>query len=315
MKKQAKKTAKKTLVKKAVVKKATIKKVKPVAVLKKSVSKKKVKFFKPLGIISAIGGALGLVLLVSFSLANLLAPNVINDKPVLGATDGLVAPTGFSSKVTNFRVYLSWNNMVDGDSQYLIWIYNSTAKKYYPETLADATGAYGSVITKSYDQIPGTTLLYRVSMCEGCQFTSENTVSGSVGSMSAGVAVTVPKIPAPTSLKLSSNNVGVKLSWKAINGVDGYNIWRATSLLGSYTKVGSVGIDGTFSTWHTYNADGTLDIPVDMRSPTTFIDKTASSGKMYFYKVSAKKMIAPLTYSRGWLNVESSRSSFSMIIP
>ncbi len=315
MKKQAKKTTKRTLVKKVAVKKAIVKKRKQVAIAKKAVSKKKVKFFKPLGIISAIGGALGLVLLISFSLANLLAPNIIDDNTVLGATTGLIAPTGFSAKVTNFRVSLSWDNMAEGNGQYLVWIYNSNAKKYYPEALVDGTGATGGIITRSYDQAPGTTLLYRVSMCEDCQFTGENTVSGSVGSMSAGVAVTMPRLSTPKINSVTSVDGGLKISWGAKSGIDGYDIWRTTSPLRSYTKIGSVGTDGTYSSWHTYNADGTPAIPIDVPSPTSYIDKTVVPGKLYFYKVSAKKMITPLTYEKGWQNFESNRSGFKMVVP
>ncbi len=63
------------------------------------------------------------------------------------------------------------------------------------------------------------------------------------------------------SIKLSSTRKP-KVSWKKVNGAGEYNVYRATSKSGKYTKV--------YTTKNTY-----------------YINKTAKKGKRYYYKVKA----------------------------
>lgn len=302
-----KKPAKKPIKKVVVVKKTVVKKRKPVSARRKVVTRKKFKFFKPLGYIAAIGGALGFALLVTFAVSNLLTPSVSNDQPVLGATTDLIAPTDFKATVSNYRVTLTWDNMVDGEYQYLIWAFDKTNNKYIPEISVDGTASLGDAVSKTVDQAPGTTTLYRVSTCSGCQFTSSTTVSGDVGELSSGVAVTMPKLKTPTITSTKSVDGGLKISWSAISGVDGFNIWRATSRFGSYKQIGSVGIMGTYSAYQ-LKANGVNSVEIDIPSPTSFLDSSVVPGNKYYYKVSSEKRIKPLTSEKRWLDFESQKS-------
>lgn len=327
MKKQAKKITKKPpMTKKAVSKNLSVKKRRSAVVVRKPISKKnrlpvkakkhitkkRLKIFKPLGLFVVIMGALGLVSLISFAIAGFFSATDNTDTPVLGASTGLMVPTGFKAKVVNYSVMLSWDNMTDGQYQYVIWVYDSGIKKYNPEVIVDGKGTIGDIITKTYDQKPGTTLLYKVSMCEGCQFSEYHKIIGNSGGLSAGSVVTVPRVRTPSSLRLSNVSSGIKLTWSQIPGVDGFNIYRSSSFFGNYEIIGSVGTDGTYSSWHTMT-DGVYDVPVDVPSPTTFTDTTVVPGVVYFYRVSAKKMINLLTDKKDWINIESSRSGFKSI--
>lgn len=114
--------------KKAPAKKLVVKK-KPVRVAKKTVSKKKINskkpsFFKPIGILVAVGGVLGLVALLSVGLTNLLAPST-KDDPVLGATtantNSLVAtPTGVRASISSKGILVSWTQ-ASGIDNYAIY--------------------------------------------------------------------------------------------------------------------------------------------------------------------------------------------------
>lgn len=301
MKKQARKTIKKTVTSRQLsTKKRSTSKIKKPAVSKKSISS------KPIGVFVSFAGMIGLASLMLFAIGGFWPSAVVaNDSSVLGATTGMMAPADFKAMVVNYSVMLSWSNTADGDYQYVIWVYDSAEKKYHPEKIIDGNGSVGEVITKTYDQEPGTTLLYKVSMCEDCRLKSDRTITGNPGDMSPGLVVKVPMMPTPSSLRIANNIDGIKLTWSQSLGVDGFNIWRKTSYFGRYSKIGSVGTNGTYSAYHTYDADGVARVPIDVPSPTIFIDNDVIPGRRYYYKITSKKMIVPLVGKSGWLSTTS----------
>lgn len=62
----------------------------------------------------------------------------------------------------------------------------------------------------------------------------------------------------------------IKLSWKAVDGAPGYNIYRSTSKNGTYEKIGT-------------------------SSKNSYIDKTAAVNTYYYYKIAAKNAYEPCT--------------------
>ncbi len=69
----------------------------------------------------------------------------------------------------------------------------------------------------------------------------------------------------------------VKLTWEQLAGVDGYQVYRATSKTGTYTKVATVKGDST----------------------TSYINTGLTCGKTYYYKVRAyKKISGKYVYSK-----------------
>lgn len=333
MNKQPKRTTKKKILpKKAVAKRAPSKTKKPVITAKKGktaakravsktkkyIPKKSKQKLNPIASFVLFTGVIGLVFLASFAIAGFLSPTKTTDNTVLGATTGMMAPTDFKAMVVDYTVMLSWTNVAEEDYQYVVWVYDSDEKKYFPRKIINESGSMGEIITKSYDQEPGSALLYKVSMCKNCRFTSRDTISGEPGAMSQGVVVRVPRVSAPASLRVSDNNEGVELTWSQSPGVDGYDIWRSSvyfSFFGlfniyssGYKKVGTVGTNGTYSSYHAYDADGVPKIPIDVPSPTAYIDKTVAPGKRYRYRITSKKMIVPVNKDKGWQSAKSNGS-------
>lgn len=268
--------------------------------LKRNSLKKKSNLSKKFGIF-AVGVSLAfLVVFLAMSISSSVFPSATVNESVLGSSTGMMAPTSFTSEVKNYRVNLMWDNMVDGNYQYLIWVYNTTTKKYNPKAIGAGNAGIGTLITYSLDQMPGTSVLYRVSSCVGCSFDEKGNVDGVIGALSSGLIVRMPKIVAPDQFEAKAQEDGIVLSWDSIDGVDGYDIWRSTTLFGlsGYSRVGSVGLSGTFSARHEYKSDGTPKIPIDQASPTTFTDKKVAPGTSYYYRVSAKKTIFPITDSK-----------------
>lgn len=320
-----KKTSKKPRASKVTARKSVGKKV-----VKKQ---KKVFFDKKIGIFILIAGILALVALVSLALSEIdLASN--NDNSVLGSTSQLGAPTEFRASADKYTAKLSWrHNAPSEDYKYKLFYYNQKLKTYVPfETIdVNETGPYayrtkygyttfdGNTVTAKVDQTPGKTVIYKVALCKGdCEVSFQQTdgnITGwtaidTIGKISSAAVLEMPKISAPTSLRVTTNSIGNRLSWKAIPGVDGYNIYRSSSYFGlsGYSMIGLVGTDGTYSTRHTFDADGTIGILPNVPSPTTYTDNRAIPGVKYYYKVVARKMIAPPTYARGWQYSYSEKS-------
>ncbi|MBQ7741191.1 MAG: fibronectin type III domain-containing protein [Eubacterium sp.] len=80
--------------------------------------------------------------------------------------------------------------------------------------------------------------------------------------------------PTPSALSAKPVSGGLRLDWKGNSTVSGYEVYRSTSLNGTYTKLGTVKRAGY---WY-------------------FIDLKAQKNKTYYYKVRAYKVTTKKTY-------------------
>lgn len=280
-------------------------------VSKKRVQKKKNTFSKSFSVISIGVSVVSVVLFFAVFTSSKIFPTATVEGAVLGASTKTMAPMNFKAETKGYRVNLTWDNVVNGDYRYLVWVYDRENKKYEPKAFGSGSGDIGETVSYNLDQIPGTSALYRVSVCNGCRFSKEKGIIGSPGFLSSRAKVNMARIERPDSIVASAGSTGIKLSWSPIDGVDGYEVWRSTFLFGltGFRKIGFVGTLGTFSSYHSYDKDGEPKIPIDVISEATYLDKKVKPGVRYYYKISARKMIVPLTKPTGWLSMQSNKSS------
>ena len=157
----------------------------------------------------------------------------------------LVSPTAKPSYVgASGKPYIYWS-AVDGANRYYVYrsttkdgtysFLGSTAKLNYTDSKADA----------------GTTYYYKVKA---------GIVNGVKSNSSAAVAVTCRC--ARPSVKITTSNGSPRLTWNAVAGANKYEVYRATSKNGSYTKM--------FTT-----------------SNLSYTNTSAKAGTTYYYKVKA----------------------------
>ena len=154
------------------------------------------------------------------------------DTPVLKASK--------TSAITNQKVTLSWNT-VEGATQYVLTGMLGS-KKVLSETVTSK---------RSYDVSFTTYGTYTYSITAS---------SGRVSKKSADVSIKV-YLPAPELTGTEPVSNGIKIKWKAMDGVPNYRVYRKTEG-GSYAKVATV-------------------------TGTSYVDKTAESGVTYYYTVRA----------------------------
>ena len=144
---------------------------------------------------------------------------------------------------------LTWN-AVPGATSYKV--YRATSK----------SGTYsllGTVTTTSYTNTgakEGTTYYYKVKAVNGAgESAYSNVVSGKV--------VVTPKPAAPVvKIGNSASSGKPQLTWDAVSGADSYNVYRAVSGEGAYTKINST-------------------------TATSYVNTGAKEGVTYYYKITA----------------------------
>ena len=144
------------------------------------------------------------------------------------------------------KPYIYWS-AVDGAGKY--YVYRSTSK--------NGTYEYIGYTTKTNytdsKAVAGTTYYYKVKAISKVRSTANS-------SLSAAVAVTCRC--ARPSVKITTSNGDPKLTWNAVTGASQYEVYRATSKNGSYTKM--------FTT-----------------SNLSYTNTSAKAGTTYYYKVKA----------------------------
>ena len=89
--------------------------------------------------------------------------------------------------------------------------------------------------------------------------------SGNLQPFSSSVTVTFSIAPAaPTGVTATATSTGINLAWNAVTGATGYNVYRASSSNGTYTRLNA-------------------STPV---TTITYTDHTATAGNWY-YRVRA----------------------------
>src|SRR5258706_1377496 len=142
----------------------------------------------------------------------------------------LPPPAGLAlNGVTNTSISLTWHS-ASGESGYNV--YRNGAKVNAP---ALATSAYtDSGLT------PGTTYSYQVTALAANG--SESAKSASVSGTTTG---TPPAVPAPANLAVGINGTTATLSWTAVTGGAGYNVYRPTTSGGPWTRANASLITAT----------------------------------------------------------------------
>ncbi|MDR1786907.1 MAG: fibronectin type III domain-containing protein [Treponema sp.] len=158
-------------------------------------------------------------------------------------------PTGLQAEAQNAgSVALSWN-VVDGAASYQVYRLSAGGSYSVIGTSESASYTDGSGLSAS------TTYYYKVSAVNA---SGEGTLSAYAS------ALTFPGVPTGFSAEAQSAT-SVALSWDPVMGAASYNVYRAASAGGDYSRIGS------------------------STSPnTSYTDSSGlSSGTTYYYKVSA----------------------------
>ena len=155
--------------------------------------------------------------------------------------------TSITVNATSGKPKLTWKK-VDGAAKYEVWSATSksgTYKKIYTTS--------GTVCTNT-SAVAGKTYYYKVKAICGTN-SNANSAYSTVKSATCDCAKPVVSISVNSSCK-------PKLTWKKVDGAAKYEVWRATSKSGTYTKM--------------YTTSG-----------TSYTNTSATAGKTYYYKVKA----------------------------
>ena len=188
-------------------------------------------------------------------------------KPVPAVPTVTATSAGYNS------VKISWKK-ISGASGYEI--YRATSKSgTYTKTGTVTSGSTVSYTNKSLTT--GTTYYYKVRA-----YRTVNSVK-LYGAFSA--IKSVKPVPAvPDSFKaVSASSTSVKLSWKKVSGASGYEVYRATSKSGKYSKATTVTGGGTVS----------------------YTDKSLAKGKTYYYKVRTYRTVSGKKVYGGFSTIKS----------
>jgi Fibronectin type III domain. len=164
-------------------------------------------------------------------------------------------------------IRISWG-AVSGRSGYELWRATSEGGAY---TLVKATS--GTSYTNT-GLIPNTAYYYKVR--------AYVTVRGTrVYSDFSSPASATPNFGSVTNAKaVRRNSTGIRLTWSAVSGRSGYEIWRATSADGEYSLIRST-------------------------TSTSYSNTSLSTGVTYYYRIRAYVTIGGTRYYGGFSEVVS----------
>jgi len=174
------------------------------------------------------------------------------------STDGLVAvdrpAPAFKavSASSATAIKASWN-AVSGATGYELWR-STSATSSYARIYAGAALSFNDTGRTTNIQYYYKVRAYKVS--------GGVTYYGLFSAPSRGIALTIPSITAITAVSGTS----LKVTWGAVSGVTGYELWRSTSKTGAYTRVYA----------------GTSRV---------FTNSGLKSGTVYYFKVRAYKTV------------------------
>ncbi len=164
------------------------------------------------------------------------------------------APSGWKAASTSYQsVRLSWN-AVAGANGYVVYRASSAAGTYSPVATTTATSVSQAGL------VTGRTYYYKVRAFR-------NLSAGRLyGKLTAAAPVApVPAIPARFYVTRASAT-SLKISWASVSGASGYEIYRATTLSGTYSLIQTT-------------------------ARTYFTNTRLITGKSYCYKVRAYRLV------------------------
>jgi uncharacterized protein (TIGR02145 family)/uncharacterized repeat protein (TIGR02543 family) len=191
---------------------------------------------------------------------------------------GESSQSSYASATTNLTVPSAPTNVsataASSNSITVSWSTVSGASGYYVYRSTSASGSYSQVENTSSASVTntglssGTTYYYKVSAYNNGGESSQSSY------VSATTNVAAPNTPTNVSATAASSS-SITVSWSAVSGASGYNVYRSTSASGSYSQV-------------------------ENTSSASVTNTGLSSGTTYYYKISA--------YNDGG---ESSQSSYA----
>ncbi|MCD8014430.1 MAG: hypothetical protein LUG99_14885 [Lachnospiraceae bacterium] len=223
----------------------------------------------------------------------------------------ITAPTGVkaTANATTGAITVTWN-AVSGAAYYEVYrttsssyvVYNATTKKYtlpsdatklsvYKANAATVSGyeldeddltattitdapivyTYNGVETTYYEgPAAGVKYYYYVVAYANDSYIYSDNTTGSASAVSAAASATITSVTVkkPTLKSAKATSGKVTLTWKKVSGAAGYEIYRSTKKGSGYTLIGTV----------------------TKGSTKKYVDKTATKGKTYYYKIRAYKL-------------------------
>ena len=147
---------------------------------------------------------------------------IVANKPVVGKPSGVKAVSASANSVK-----VSWN-AVSGATGYQVWRGTSSNGTFTSLGTVTTTSKVSTALTT------GKTYYYKVRAYKEVNGTKK------FGEYSAVVSA-VPKPAAPTGVKaVSASATSIKVSWSAVSGATGYEVYRCTTADGTYSKLGYV---------------------------------------------------------------------------
>jgi PQQ-like domain len=202
----------------------------------------------------------------SYTFNNVTAPHKVQGIFIYSVCPNLSSATsaGYNS------IKLNWSKQA-GVSGYEIWRSTSSTGTYTKiKTLTATTTTYtntGLTTGKAY--------YYKISSYY------KNTLGTIVYSkLSASPKGAVPKLTTPV-LTTTAGTDKIKLSWKAVAGASGYRIYKKTSATSAYYRAKTI-YSGSTTTWTNYGL---------------------TTGKTYYYKIVAYRVVSGKTYYSSFSNV------------
>jgi uncharacterized repeat protein (TIGR02543 family) len=166
--------------------------------------------------------------------------------PIAVPDDLKAASAGYNS------VKLTWSP-VAGATKYVVYRATSREGTYSKLTETALTSYTGTKLTTN------TTYYYKV---RACRLADGTKVYGDYSSV-----VSAKPVPAKASLKaVRASSTSVRLTWGKVEGSTGYEIYRATSSEGTYTKLTET-------------------------ASTSYTNTKLTTGKTYYYKVRAYRLV------------------------
>lgn len=153
----------------------------------------------------------------------------------------------------------------------------NASRRYNIASISAKAGTGGSA-SGSGAKTKGTKVTLKATPKSGYYFTNW-TEGGKIVSTSPSYSFAVSKdrtlqanfakLSSPGVKAQSSGYNSIKLSWKKVSGATGYEVYRAASKSGKYTKIGTIGKNAT----------------------VTYTDKKLSTGTTYYYKARAYRLV------------------------
>ncbi len=171
-----------------------------------------------------------------------------NYSTIISQTSKLARPTVTLKGIDSTgKTKITWNT-VEGAEKYEV--YRATSKNGTYKRQTTTTKTYATHTSGN----PGTTYYYKVRAIH--EDTDANSAFSTVKSRTCD-------LEQPTiELSVSSSTGKIKVSWEAIEEADGYDVYRAETKNGAYTRIGST-------------------------DEVSYTDSQAAAGKTYYYKVKA----------------------------